>query len=59
MDEILEIMLKNMNDFGGSFASCKIGKYTIMLTDDEDGAKYLEDAWDKYVDEEGSSHDGK
>lgn len=52
MDAILKTMINAMNVFGSSFGSCKIGKYTIMVTDDEDGAERLKDTWDKYVEEE-------
>lgn len=52
MDEILKTMITAMNNFGSGFASCKIGKYTIMVTDDEEGAARLKDTWDKYVEEE-------
>lgn len=58
MDEILKTMITEMNNFGSGFASCKIGKYTIMVTDDEEGAERLKDTWDKYVEEE-ERPDGK
>lgn len=59
MDAILKTMINGMNDLGSGFASCKVGKYTIMVTDDEDGAERLERAWDEYVDEEEETSDGE
>lgn len=59
METILKTMINAMESLGSGFASCNIGKYTIILTDDEDGAEYLKDAWDKYIGEEEETSDGE
>ena len=59
METILKTMINAMESLGSGFASCNIGKYTIILTDDEDGAEYLKDAWDKYIGEEEATSDGE
>ena len=49
MDEIIKTMIEILKESDAGFASLPIGKYTIIITDDPDGAKYLSDAWDKYA----------
>lgn len=47
MSRLIE-MFKESN---ARLLSVKAGKYTIIITDDDDGAKVLDEAWDKYVKE--------
>lgn len=48
-------MLKTMIDLlkttGAGFASVTLGKYTIIITDDKEGAKYISNSWDDYVED--------
>ena len=48
-NELLDEMIRAINETGAGFASVSIGKYTIIVTNDPDGAEYLGNAWDKYV----------
>lgn len=59
MEKILKTMINAMESLGSGFASCNVGKYTIMLTDDDEGAEYLKDACDKYIGEEEETSDGE
>lgn len=52
MDNLLKTMLNAMKQTGAGFASVSVGKYTVMLTDDKQGAEYLQKAWDEYVESE-------
>lgn len=49
MDETIKAMIDALDKYGAGFISVKIGKYTIMITDDEDGAEYLNNSWDGYI----------
>lgn len=49
MDEMIKAMIEALNNSGAGFISVKVGKYTIILTDDEDGAEFLSESWDRYV----------
>lgn len=49
MDETIKAMIESLDKYGAGYVSVKIGKYTIILTDDEDGAEYLSEAWERYV----------
>ena len=50
MDETIKAMIETLEKYGAGFISVSIGKYTIMITDDEEGAEFLKDAWNRYVD---------
>ena len=43
-------MIEALDKYGAGFISVTIGKYTFMITDDSDGAEFLKNAWDEYVD---------
>lgn len=49
---MIEKLIEILNDTNAGFISAKAGKYTIIVTDDEDGAKMLSEALDKYVEDE-------
>lgn len=34
-----------------AYKDMQVGEYTIIVTDDDDGAKVLNEAWDDYVEE--------
>ena len=46
METILKTMINAMESLGSGFASCNVGKYTIILTDDEDGCGDGEQIYD-------------
>ena len=50
MDETIKAMIEALKKYGAGFISVSVGEYTIMVTDDKDGAKFLKNAWDRYVD---------
>ena len=50
MDETIKAMIDALKEYGAGFISVSIGKYTIMITDDEEGAEFLKEKWDEYVD---------
>ena len=50
MDETIKAMIEALEKYGAGFISVSIEKYTIMITDDEEGAEFLKDAWDRYID---------
>lgn len=49
MDETIKAMIEALEMYGAGFISVTIGKYTFMITDDSEGAEYLKNAWDEYV----------
>ena len=49
MDETIKAMIDALEEYGAGFMSIKIGKYTLRLTDDEQGAEFLQEKWDEYV----------
>lgn len=49
MDETIKAMIEALDKYGAGFISVTIGKYTFMITDDSDGAEFLKNAWDEYV----------
>ena len=49
MDETIKAMIEALKKYGAGFISVSGGEYTIMITDDKDGAEYLKAAWDRYV----------
>ena len=50
MDETIKAMIEALKQYGAGFISVSVGEYTIMITDDKDGAEFLKTAWDRYVD---------
>lgn len=51
MNNTLKAMIDLLDNSGAGIVSVTIGKYTIIITDDKEGADFLMDAWDKYVEE--------
>ena len=51
MDEILKTMIEFMETSGAGFSSVTIGDYAIMITNEKEGAEWLSNAWDEYVEE--------
>lgn len=49
---LLETMVQALNESGAGFIAVKINGYTIMITNDEEGAQYLLNSWDKYSERE-------
>lgn len=52
MDETIKVMIEALEKYGAGYISVKIGKYTLIITDDEEGAEYLQNSWDEYVEGE-------
>lgn len=51
MGELLDTLIKMLKESNAGFISVKAREYTIIVTDDDDGAKVLGEAWDNYVEE--------
>lgn len=51
MSGLIDTLIKMLKESNAGFISAKVGKYTIIVTDDNDGAKVLDEAWDDYVEE--------
>lgn len=51
MSGLIDTLIKMLKDSNAGFISTKVGGYTIIVTDDDDGAKVLNEAWDDYVEE--------
>ncbi len=49
MDEIIKTMANELERSNAGFISVKIGKYTVILTDDAKGAEALSKAWNEYA----------
>ena len=49
MSGLIDSLIKMLKDSNAGFISTKVGEYTIIVTDDDDGAKALNEAWDKYA----------
>lgn len=49
MDETIKTMIDALEKYNAGFISVKMGKYTFIITNDEEGAEYLKNAWDEYV----------
>jgi len=49
MDNLVKTLIKMLKESNAGFISTKVGEYTIIVTDDDDGAKALNEAWDKYT----------
>lgn len=52
MNNTIKAMIDLLDNSGAGIVSVTLGKYTIMITDDKDGADILMDAWDDYVGKE-------
>ena len=48
MDEMIKAMIDALKKCNGGMVSVKLGKYTFIITDDENGGEYLVSAWDEY-----------
>lgn len=51
MSGLIDTLIKMLKDSNAGFISTKVGEYTIIVTNDDDGAKVLNEAWDDYVEE--------
>lgn len=51
MNGLIDTLIKMLKESNAGFISAKVGEYTIIVTDDNDGAKALDEAWGKYVEE--------
>lgn len=51
MNNTIKTMIDLLETSGAGFISVTLGKYTIMITDEKEGAEYLSNAWDKYLKE--------
>lgn len=51
MDGIIKQMKDILTQTNAGYVSIKDGKYTLILTDDKEGAKRLGEAWDRYIEE--------
>lgn len=51
MSDLIDTLIKTLKDSNAGFVKTKVGEYTIFVTDDDDGAKVLDEAWDNYVEE--------
>ena len=51
MSDLIDTLIKTLKDSYAGFVKAKVGEYTIFVTDDDDGAKVLDEAWDNYVEE--------
>ena len=51
MSDLIDTLIKTLKDTNAGFVKAKVGEYTIFVTDDDDGAKVLDEAWDNYVEE--------
>lgn len=49
MDNLVMTLIKMLKESNAGFISAKVGEYTVIVTDDDDGAKVLNEAWDKYA----------
>lgn len=49
---LLETMVQALNESGAGFIAVKINGYTIMVTNDDEGAQHLSDSWDRYSEQE-------
>lgn len=52
MGEAIKALVNILELTGAGYASVKVGKYTIILTDEDEGSERMKQAWDKYMDEE-------
>lgn len=52
MGGVIDTMITMLEKNNCGFVSLTMGKHTIMITDDLEGAEYLKNAWDTYVESE-------
>ena len=52
MDKIINGMIDALNEYNAGYISVTIGEYTIIITNDKEGADYLSNAWEKYAEGE-------
>lgn len=45
MSGLIDSLIKMLKDSNAGFISTKVGEYTIIVTDDDDGAKVLNEAY--------------
>ena len=51
MSGLIDTLIKMLKDSNAGLVATKVGEYTIFVTDDDDGVKVLNEAWDNYVEE--------
>ena len=51
MSDLIDTLIKMLKDSNAGYVKTKVGEYTIFVTDDDDGAKVLDEAWENYVEE--------
>lgn len=51
MNDTIKTMIDILKEMNADFLSVSFGEYTIIITNDKDGAEYLKESWDKYVDQ--------
>lgn len=51
MSGLIDTLIEMLKESNAGLISTKVGEYTIIVTDDDDGAKILDEAWDNYVEE--------
>lgn len=51
MSDLIDTLIKTLKDSNAGYVKTKVGEYTIFVTDDDDGADVLDEAWDNYVEE--------
>lgn len=52
MEGTLKKLKDALDTTGAGYVEVKIGKYTIIMTDDEEGANRLSEAWGEYANED-------
>lgn len=51
MSDLIDTLIKMLKYSNAGYVKAKVGEYTIFVTDDDDGAKVLDEAWENYVEE--------
>lgn len=51
MSDLIYTLIKMLKYSNAGYVKAKVGEYTIFVTDDDDGAKVLDAAWENYVEE--------
>ena len=51
MSDLIDTLIKMLKDSNAGYVKTKVSEYTIFVTDDDDGAKVLDEAWENYVEE--------
>jgi RIO-like serine/threonine protein kinase len=51
MSDLIDTLIKMLKYSNAGYVKAKVGEYTIFVTDDDDGAKVLDAAWENYVEE--------